>query len=241
MSEVPALPVVSEVVCACDGLISEFDRCLALGFSRLAEPEHEVFERLKAIFAGTPLAGGLEEAVQGVLQSTLTERHFAVLASARAALQGSQYGAVRGALAEWVGERVEVSSAPLATDEDAPPLSWLESTRHWLTEIALNGFNQLQSTHLLPFFATLNQLQSHPQSVGLAMLLTGVLDEWLAALPIHALPNPPLRRWADLWTRAMVSAIQPVSRAQGRTVNYLCDLRGSPRACPFGALSDLHI
>jgi hypothetical protein len=95
---------------------------------------------------------------------------------------------------------------------------WQESTRHWLMELALAGFQQLEYATLAPFTATLEQMQGEPALTRLAALLTGFLQELLDALPVATLPDVPAYRWVDLWTRAMVGSLRPPDAQAGEKV-----------------------
>jgi len=74
-------------------------------------------------------------------------------------------------------------------------------------EIALAGFARLEAGTLLSFFPTLAQLRAVPNAMHLSALLTGFMNEMLAALPIKDSDQVPLLRWCDLWSIAMLYAL----------------------------------
>src|SRR5437868_4592941 len=77
------------------GLIAGLDRCLLVGFSRLGPDQTAALQGLARAFAGTPQGDPLAGAVERPGRAEFTEGQFAVLAAARAALQGAQYDALR--------------------------------------------------------------------------------------------------------------------------------------------------
>ena len=85
-------------------------------------------------------------------------------------------------------------------------------------ELAIAGFRQLEPPALAPFTATLEHLQGEAQASRLAALLTGFLSELLNALPVAALPQVPVYRWVDLWTRAMIGGLRAPATLTGGKV-----------------------
>lgn len=194
------------VVDAAD-LIDRLDSAFAGGFARLGEEHLAALAALEKSFARTPLAGALKEALEGISRSEFIDRHFLVLAAARAALQGAQHDALVAQAAAALGRPAAKPEALPAAAAQAPPPQidvWLESTRHWLMELALAGFANLEVDTLLPFQATLEQIEGEPRLGRQAALLGGFLDELLTVFPAKGTPEIPLFRWADLWSRAMV-------------------------------------
>ena len=169
------------------------------------------------------------EAVAAIGRSEFIDRHFAALAVARAALQGAQYDALRSQVDAALGRSPPANSENEAVPPkpDGPVAVWQESTRNWLMELALAGFQQLEAQTVAPFMATLEHLQDEPSTLRLAAILTGFVNELLEAMPVGALPALPLYRWADLWTRSMIAAIRPPAAPAGEKV--------SGKLSPFGA------
>jgi hypothetical protein len=188
--------------------LTALDRCFLLGFSRLGPDQHQALESLSRIASATPLGKPVEEAVAAMKQNEFLDKHFTSLAIARAAIQGALHdelhGQARAALGR--GESKE-PSWPAAGEVPANVRSWMESTRHWLMEVAIAGFQQIEHPTLAPFLATLEQIQSEPKLTRLGALLTGFLNELLSSLPVASLPAIPIHRWVDLWTRGMVTSL----------------------------------
>jgi hypothetical protein len=213
-------------------VLAGLDLCFLVGFGRLGPEQTQALQALGRICSATPLGGAVGAAIEALARNEFVEKHFAALAAARAALQGAQHDALRKQAAEALGRTVPViSEAPLSgfTVPEAVKV-WQESVRHWLMEIAIAGFSQLDGQTLAPFAATLEQLQGEPLTTRLAALLTGFREELLNAMPIAALPSVPVFRWADLWTRAMVGALRtplpsPGSKVSGSFAPLGVDLR----------------
>lgn len=204
-----ALRKVPEGVTHAAGLITGLDSAFAVGFGRLGAEQIRALEAIGRTFSGTPLQKPLDAAIASIRKSELVEKHFVALAAARAALQGAQHDALAALVAEAFGrEKDGRIPAEEASTQEAPShhTVWLESARQWLMELAIAGFLQLSPEALLPFSATLEKLQGEPQLVRQSALLTGLFNELVGSLPIAAMPEVPVFRWADLWSRAMVLA-----------------------------------
>jgi hypothetical protein len=203
-------------------VVASLDRCFLVGFGRLGPEQTEALQAVRRICSGTPLERPVSAAVEALARNEFVEPHFVALAAARASIQGAQYDALRAQAAQALGRPACAPAAGAADGkpgEVAGPVKvWQESTRHWLMELALVGFKQLESQTLAPFSATLEQLQGEPSLTRLAALLTGFQQELLEAMPIAVLPSVPLFRWVDLWTRAMIAALRPPVPPAGRKV-----------------------
>lgn len=190
-------------------LISRIDQAFLGGFARLGADHLATLETLDHAFAGTPLGNALTQAIAGIRRSEFLDRHFLVIAAARSALAGAQHDALLAQAASAL-DRPAPALANIATGAAQAPRPeiavWLESTRHWLMELALAGFANLGVDALLPFHATLSALQAEGRLARHAALLGGFLDELLAVFPARGTPEIPLGRWVDLWSRAMVLA-----------------------------------
>lgn len=202
-----------------DGLVSDFDDALDQGFGRLGGEHVETLHSIRNTFTGTPLETRLEEAREAVSQSAFEPDVFEAFAAARASLQGARYDALVARADDvfgWQRRNFDATDAePLSDDVQ----SWLQSTRQWLLELAVAGFGGLDEETIVPFDATLDQLQSTPRTFRLASLLTGFRNEMLAQTPTARIPKRPTRRWGDLWSRAMLHAGGPPERPDTRTVS----------------------
>ncbi len=208
--------------------IAAVDRCFLIGFGRLGPDQQQALQALARLFAGTPLADAVSASVGAVARNEFVERHFAVLAAARAAIQGAQYDALRTHAATALGRASGAAAESAATNgvAEGPIAVWQESARNWLMELAIAGFQQLDAQTLAPFTQTLEHLQGESKASRLAAILTGFQQELLNALPIAALPEIPIYRWCDLWTRSMLAALRPPVSSTGRKVSGTLSILG---------------
>lgn len=190
--------------------LAALDSGFVSGFARFDASHEAALASVNCIFRGTPLQDALESSVSALLRNEFIERHFAVLAAARAALHGACYDALLRQCADALG-RPQPPVVPPAAPESPSPAVWLESARQWLMEIALTGFAKLDTGALLPFLRTLEQIQAEPQMLRLSAILTGFIDELLNFVPVADAAAVPVTRWADLWTRAMINALSTPS------------------------------
>jgi hypothetical protein len=210
--------------------ITSLDGCFLVGFGRPGPEQVQALQSLGRIFAGTPLATAVAQALAAIGRNEFVDRHFAVLAAARAAMQAVQYDALRAQAAQALGRKLGATPAekPRTPNADsAGPLAvWQESARNWLMELALTGFRQLDESTLAPFLATLERLQGEPRATRLASVLTGFLGELLQSLPVASLAEVPLYRWVDLWSRAFLASVQEPTPPNGQKVSGTLTLLG---------------
>lgn len=222
MQPLSTLRDIPEGVTHAAGLITGLDDAFAVGFGRLGEGQLRALDALGRAFAGTPLAGRLAEGLAAVKRNELVEKHFAAFAAARTALQGAQHDALSGQAAAALGRAPGSEPPAVAESAQAAPSHhevFLESARQWLMEIAVAGFLQLTPETVLPFSATLEKIQSEPSLVRQGALLTGLFNELLGAMPVATMPEVPLFRWVDLWSRAMVLAIKAPTPLRAEAVS----------------------
>ena len=214
-------------------LLGRLDEALEGGFGRLGSSHLETLTALARCFDGTPLAQALHAAVAGLGRSEFLDRHFVALAAARAAALGAVHDALIAQACAALGRPLPILADIAAAPVQEPPprvAVLLESVRQWLMELAIAGFANLEIGALLPFQATLDAVMAEPALVRHAALLSGFLEELLVVFPAHGTPQIPRLRWADLWARAMVLAIAPLTPTPTRTVSgelriFATDLR----------------
>jgi hypothetical protein len=216
-----ALREIPEGVTHAAGLIAGLDEAFSVGFGRLGTEQIRALEAVGRTFAGTPLAKPLGESLDAIRRSEFIEKHFVAVAAARAALQGAQHDALAAQAAAALGRPADGAAPAMAEGAQTSASHhevYLESARQWLMEIALAGFLQLGPETLLPFSATLEKLQGERALVRQAALLTGLFNELVSAMPIAAMPEVPLFRWVDLWSRAMIIAARAPAPPKGEAV-----------------------
>lgn len=207
-------------------LIADFDQCFLAGFTNLEPSHQETLASVQRIFTGTPLQQPLDDACMAMQQNEFVDRHFAALAAVRGALQGSLFDRLQQH-ARSVLERTEAVEAVQETTIAEDNFSaFRTSIRHWLMEIALVGYGRLEPTTLLPFTATLEQIQAEPLLIRQAALLTGFFNELINQVPLADSNSVPLYRWVDLWTKAMVDALRPPVSSPPTPVSGTLELLG---------------
>ncbi|WP_043627783.1 hypothetical protein [Nonomuraea candida] len=187
-------------------LVAGFDDALAHGFARIGEEPGAALAALAGALAGSPLGERVSEAVAKVSAGSVADEHLAALAGARAALFGSVHDALLGRLDAALGR-------PRAAWEAGPgraetPGNLLAGCRDWLRELAIVGWRGVDHDLVSSADRTIEALLAVPELRGLAVLLDGLAAELRASSPVATMARLPARRWADLWTRALLLAQQ---------------------------------
>jgi len=189
-------------------LVGRFDQALMHGFARLGDDHRQGLDALTEVFAGSPLGEVVREAVESVGRAEFLPRSFLALASARVALLGAVHDALVAQVRTVLGRPASVENenefpASRPPGSSAPTLT---SAQQWLSELAIAGLNHLEESSIAPFAATLERLQTNPDLVGLASLLTGFSNELLRGMSSSSKKqrDRPAFRWADLWSGALV-------------------------------------
>ncbi|WP_430783450.1 hypothetical protein [Actinoplanes sp. G11-F43] len=193
-------------------LIDGLDDALVHGLARIDEDRAAALESLAAAFAGSPLADRVADSVGKIIAGTVTDEHLAVLAGARAALTGAVHDALLGGLDTALGRSRHpgpaAPSGPAAAGSPAPagggPL--LAGGRSWLRELAIAGWRGVDHEIAGGGAQAVAALLADPAGRRLAVLLDGFAAELRATAPVATLDRIPVRRWADLWSRALLLA-----------------------------------
>ncbi|MDR7276162.1 hypothetical protein [Catenuloplanes atrovinosus] len=188
---------VDDAIALVDGL----DDALTHGLARIDEERAAALEELAAAFAGSPLADRVADSVGKILAGTVTDEHLVALAGARAALLGAAHDALLGAVDAALGRtRAVWDATPLTGDE--PGL--LAGGRSWLRELAIAGWRGVDHELAAAGGQAVAALLADPARRRLAVLLDGFAGELRACAPVATLDRVPVRRWSDLWTRALL-------------------------------------
>lgn len=182
-------------------LIDGLDDALVHGLARIDEERAAALESFAAAFTGSPLAGRVADSVGKVLAGTVTDDHLAVLAGARAALTGAAHDALLGRLDEGLGRSRAAWSAPAG---DPGAMQLLAGGRSWLRELAIAGWRGVDHELAGGGARAVQVLLAEPAGRRLAVLLDGFAAELRSASPVATLDRIPVRRWADLWARAVL-------------------------------------
>ncbi|GAB2909267.1 serine/threonine-protein kinase [Streptomyces mayteni] len=185
-------------------LVAGLDEALGDGLARLGAERLAALTELAGAFAATPLGPALAEAVEKIAAGSVTDEHLATLAGARTALFGAVTGARLAALDPALGRARAEWSRPVA---DEPPAAGpLAGRRSWLRELAIAGWRGVGHDLVSAVDQTVEALLADPAHRRLAVLVDGLAAELRAASPVAALDVLPARRWADLWSRALLLA-----------------------------------
>jgi hypothetical protein len=205
---VSAMTMIEQLQTLPDGLesigqiIGQLDTCFLQGF---VAGQGETLNALTRVFAGTPLENRLIESAGALTRSEFLEHHFVTLAAARAALQGALHDSLRNHALTVLRRPVAADEQPSSTHTNSHPL--LDSTRHWLMELAITGFARVESSTIMSFLPTLSQLRASAADVRLSGMLTGFINELMAGVPVKDTAQVPLWRWCDLWSMSMLYAV----------------------------------
>ncbi|MDM8521884.1 hypothetical protein QUF80_00790 [Desulfococcaceae bacterium HSG8] len=210
-------------------LIHRLDQCFLSGFARLDTGHKETLASLTRVFTGTPLENPLQKSCDAIQRNEFLEEHFAAIASVRAALHGTYYDILHKHVTATLGRSpVEIPESEDIGGNGMPSHigAWMESARHWLTELAIAGFGRAEIETVMPFMSSLEQIQKEPRLVRQSALLTGLFDELLRALPVSDVNALPLCRWTDLWTRSMIGTLRLFPPLPAKRVSGLLRLMG---------------
>jgi len=188
---------VDEAVALVDGV----DDALLHGLARLDDERAGALASLAAAFSGSPLADRVADSVGKITAGTVTDEHLAALAAARSALLGAAHDALLTGLDAALG-RVREPWSAAAVPADAGRLP--AGARSWLRELAIAGWRGVDHEVAGGGAQTVQALLADPSARRLAVLLDGFAAELRAAAPVATLERVPVRRWADLWARALL-------------------------------------
>jgi hypothetical protein len=198
-----ALPSLGDESIQALEVVDGLDRCLQTGVARLTESEKGELDALASALVGTPLAGAVADAVNGLKRGQYSEGNLSALAAARTALLGAVYDV----LIQQIDLAFSFSRSPAVEPPSrGDPLPVQMAVRHMLIELAVAGFRHVSSDTLASFDQTLDALLDEPALIRLAVLLSGLINE-LNSTPPALMEQMPVRRWADLWSRAMIMTL----------------------------------
>jgi hypothetical protein len=211
-------------------LVDDVDDALEPGLARIDEVRARALESLAAAFAGTPLRDRVADAVGKIIAGTVTDEHLAALAGARSALLGATHDALLAAVDDALGRSREPWSAVTVPAGTGHPLA---GARSWLRELAIAGWRGVDHEVAGGGAQTVQALTADPSARRLAVLLDGFAAELRAAAPVATLERVPVRRWADLWARALLMsqdgfATHAATPVDGRLLMLGVDLHEHP-------------
>ncbi|MFE5093792.1 hypothetical protein ACFRCI_26460 [Streptomyces sp. NPDC056638] len=182
--------------------VDAFDRALAAGLLRPQPAQAADLTELARAVEGTPLAARVAEAVEKAADGAASEDHFVALSAARTALLGSVHDALMTRVEEATGRPGSEETVPVPGGQQAANL--LAAARSWLSDLARSGWQGIDHDMVSGSAQVVSAMLPDPALRRLATLLDGFSAELAASCPGAALERIPARRWADLWSRAML-------------------------------------
>ncbi|KOV86810.1 hypothetical protein [Nocardia sp. NRRL S-836] len=224
-----AIEGLDEALAAVDGA----DQALAAGLVRPQAAQVAGVTGLADAVVGSPLAERVAEAAEKVAVGAAGEEHFVSLAAARVALFGSVHDAVLQRVDQATGRGRAEELVP-ATGSDQP-LNLLLAARSWLSDLARAGWRGIDHDLVAGAAPVVSALLPVPELRRLATLLDGFAAELAASCPGSALERVPVRRWGDLWSRAVLLTLPGALRTgtttvSGRLLPLGVDLQEHPTA-----------
>ncbi|GHB15844.1 hypothetical protein GCM10010377_01590 [Streptomyces viridiviolaceus] len=221
-----AVDGLDEALAAVDG----FDEALVGGLLRPQPGQTDGLSGLADAVAGSPLAARVAEAADKTAAGAAGEDHFVALAAARTALLGSVHDALTARVEEATGRpRTDEAAAPAPGEEYAANLH--AAARSWLCDLARAGWQGIDHELVAGAAPVVSAMLPDPALRRLATLLDGFAAELAASCPGATLERFPVRRWADLWSRALLLTLpgaartSSVAEATGRLLPLGVDLQ----------------
>ncbi|RSN12129.1 hypothetical protein DMH25_11135 [Streptomyces sp. WAC 01325] len=207
-----AVDGLDEALAAVDG----FDEVLVSGLLRPQPAQAHGLAALAEAVSGSPLAARVAEAAEKTAAGAAGEDHFVALAAARTALLGSVHDALVLRVEEAVGRPHDGQRAATAGDADHA-VNLLTAARSWLCDVARAGWQGIDHELVGGAVPVVSAMLPDAALRRLATLLDGFAAELAASCPGATLERVPVRRWADLWSRAMLLTV-PGAAASARGV-----------------------
>ncbi|MGW7591326.1 hypothetical protein [Streptomyces rubiginosohelvolus] len=196
--------------------VDAFDGALVAGLLRPGAAQAAAVAGLAEAVAGTPLAARVAEAAERAAAGAAGEDHFVALAAARGALLGSVHDALALRVDEAVGRPApeEEPSPAVAGETSSPALAGpehganlLAAARSWLCDLARSGWRGIDHELVAGAAPVVSAMLPDPELRRRATLLDGFAAELAASCPGVTLERVPVRRWADLWSRALLLTV----------------------------------
>ncbi|WP_055602049.1 hypothetical protein [Streptomyces aureus] len=210
--------------------VGAFDRVLVSGLLRPRPDQAAGLAALATAVAGTPLAALVAGAADKAAAGAAGEDHLVALAAARTALMGSVHDALTERVADITGRRrPEPTTQDAAADESGANV--LAAARAWLCDLARAGWQGIDHDLVAGAAPVVSAMLPDPRLRRQATLLDGFAAELAASCPGATLDRVPVRRWADLWTRAMLLTLpgavrtRALSTATGRLLPLGVDVQ----------------
>ncbi|MGW4024624.1 hypothetical protein [Streptomyces sp. NPDC005009] len=200
---------LDEALTAVDG----FDEVLVGGLLRPGPAQAVGLAGLAEAVAGSPLAGRVAEAAGKTAAGAAGEDHFVALAAARTALLGSVHDALLLRVEEAVGRARDGESGTVVAGGEEHAVNLCAAARSWLCDLARAGWRGIDHEVIAGAAPVVSAMLPDPALRRLATLLDGFAAELAASCPGATLEHVPVRRWADLWSRAVLLTLPGAASA----------------------------
>ncbi|MEU9351212.1 hypothetical protein AB0D65_09345 [Streptomyces griseoloalbus] len=200
---------LDEALAAVDG----FDETLVGGLLRPQPAQAGGLAGIADAVAGSPLAARVAEAAEKTAAGAAGEEHLVALAAARTALLGSVHDALVERVEEAVGRQPAGVSAAAAVGGAEHAVNLHAAARSWLCDLARAGWHGIDHELVGGAAPVVSAMLPDPALRRLATLLDGFAAELAASCPGATLERVPVRRWADLWSRAMLLTLPGAASA----------------------------
>ncbi|MFD9685703.1 hypothetical protein [Kitasatospora sp. NPDC059088] len=185
-------------------VVDAFDRAMSDGLVRPRPAQAQALAELAGAVADSPLAALVAEAAEKAAAGTADEGHLLALAAARTALLGAAHDALHGVVGGATGRTTALWTVPAEGPGGASNV--LTAVRAWLADLARTGWLGMDHDLVSASAQLVSAMLPDPQLRRLAVLLDGFAGELAASCPGASLERVPVRRWADLWSRALLLA-----------------------------------
>ncbi|MFE9852551.1 hypothetical protein ACFYPN_27660 [Streptomyces sp. NPDC005576] len=182
--------------------VDSFDRVLVTGLLRPRPAQAAALAEFADALTGSPLAARVAEAAGKAASGAAGEEHFTALAAGRTALLGAAHDALISRAQEAAGRTSAEAAAPAVGA--GTPANLLVAARSWLSDLARCGWRGIDHEVVSGAARIVSAMLDDPGLRRLAALLDGFAAELAASCPGASLERVPVRRWADLWARAML-------------------------------------
>jgi len=200
---------LDEALAAVDG----FDEVLVSGLLRPGPAQAAGLAGVAEAVAGSPLAARVAEAAEKAAAGTAGEDHLMALAGARTALLGSAHDALLARVEEALGRTRAEEDGTAPADAAEPSANLLAAARSWLCDLARAGWHGIDHELIGGAAPVVSAMLPDPALRRQATLLDGFAAELAASCPGASLERVPVRRWADLWSRAMLLTLPGAASA----------------------------
>ncbi|MFJ2745091.1 hypothetical protein ACIO3O_36155 [Streptomyces sp. NPDC087440] len=193
--------------------VDAFDRVLVDGLLRPGAAQAEGLAELARAVVGSPLAARVAQAAEKTAAGGGGEDDFLALAAARAALLGAVHDALTARVEAATGREPFVEDLP--APDAGSSANVLAAARSWLADLARTGWRGLDHEAVSASAPVVSALLADPALRRLAALLDGFAAELAASCPGATVEEFPVRRWADLWARALLLTVPGTGAVAG--------------------------